>query len=82
VNNNLVGRGLHEAVEQAVWLLNHQVDVQGQLGGLTNSVNHYLTKGNSRDKVTIHHVHMNQLGPGFRSVPHLLAQHGKVGGQH
>jgi hypothetical protein len=60
--------------------VNHQVDVQRQIGGAAYGVDDYLTERYVGHEPAIHYIHVDQVGAGIGNVSYLLSQAGEVRG--
>ena len=80
VHGQVRGAGLGEGLEVALGLLDHQVHVQGQLGGALVGLHQEWPHGEIRDEMTVHHVDMDPVGAGAFTGCDILAQAQMIGG--
>src|SRR4030095_4924950 len=64
-----------------IWIGNHQVDVQWKFRDLFDGLDDWRTDGNVWHKVSVHHVHMEELRARFLHLADVLAQGGKIRGE-
>ena len=65
-----------------IGVLDHKMDVERQIGELANSRYDSRAEGNIIDKMPVHDVAMNPIGPGFLNPAHFIGQSGKIGGEN
>ena len=74
-----VRAGVAELLHIAHGTLDHQVDIQRQVGGGADGLDHRDADGDIGHEQTVHHVHMDVVGGGdFFNVPRQI---GEIGGQ-
>ena len=64
-----------------IGMLDHEMDVERQSRELANGRDDSRTKGNVIDKMPVHDVAMNPIGPGPFNPAHFIRQSGKIGGE-
>ena len=79
--------GLAEAIYIPDGPVNHEMDVQRQLGNPGNGLDHRHANGQIRDKETVHDVYMNVICAGPGDGPKISLQVDKIrredgGGHH
>ena len=68
----MVGTSLDEVGYETVWLLDHEVDVQGQMSRSSYCLYYHGPHGDVGDKMAIHHVYVYKVGPGSGDLCNLL----------
>ena len=71
---------VHEILDVALRVVDHQVDVQGQGGGLTDGPDHCGADGDVGDEVAVHDVHVDPVHPGGLRQMHLFRQAAEIRG--
>ena len=68
-----VGAGLGEVGQEAVGRLDHQMHIQRQLRRLAQGCHDGRADGNVRHEMTVHHIHVDIVGPGGLGGAHRRA---------
>ena len=66
--------GFGEGFEVALWLLDHQMHIQRQLGGALVGLDQERPHRDVRDEVAIHHIHVDPVGAGGFTGRDILPQ--------
>ena len=77
-----VGAGLREGGQHGIDRRDHEVDVERQLGVRPQGPNHVRTDGQIGDEMPVHHVDVDEIGPGGFQRADLLAQDGEIAGEN
>jgi hypothetical protein len=64
-----------------IGVLDHEMDVERQIGELANNRDDSRAEGNVIDEMSVHDVAMNPIGPSFLNPAHVIGQSGKIGGE-
>ena len=80
VDRNGVRAGLHECRHVALRVFDHEMDIQMQLGGFANRLDHRRADRQVRDEMPVHHVDVEEVGLGADPFD-LGRQHRVVGRQ-
>ncbi len=76
-----VASGLGKGLEIGIGRRNHQVAVEGLVGGAAQRADDVGPEGDIGDEVAVHHVEMDPVGTGCRDIPHLVSQAGEIGSE-
>src|SRR5260221_10098885 len=69
-----VGARFGKYLKIALWLLNHQMNVEKLLRHTAHGFNHHRPKGDVRHKIAVHDVQMEQVGASGFGFADLFAQ--------
>ena len=61
MKRDMVGARFHECLEISPWVRNHEVDIQWEFGFPMQGLDNDRPHGEIRDKVPVHHIHMDQI---------------------
>ena len=82
VHQRLVGGRLHQPRQQPVRLVYHQMQVQRQTRGAADGVNNHRPERYVGHETPVHHINMQQVGPGDFRILNLLRQPPEIRRQH
>ena len=82
MNRDLIGSRLNEVRGVMVRVGDHQMNVQLHLGHLAERFHNGRPQSDIRDKMPVHHIHVEHLATNGFQLRHLLAQPGEIGSQN
>ena len=78
VNPQPIGPGLHKVLDVPLGMADHQMDIQGQAGGLAQGPSHPGTDGDIGDEMPVHDVHVDPIDAGLLRFLHVLRQAAEI----
>ena len=81
VDQDVIGAGLDEVVDERIHGGDHQVDVEGQARVRAQAGDDRGAETDVGDEMTVHHVEMEPVGAGGLDGADLLGEAGEVGGE-
>ena len=78
MNRNDVCTCLGKGFYEIIYRRNHKVNIKRQVAVFSNGGDDFRAKGNVGDKVPVHHINMDIVGPGLCYRPYLLCQCSKI----
>ena len=72
MHRNPVGPRVRERRNVFARILNHQVAIERQLGGSAQRLHHRRPQRDIRDKMPVHHIHVDNRGPAISGNLHLV----------
>src|SRR5262245_8200677 len=81
VDGDLVGAGGREIGQVALGLHDHQVDIEGQAGSLTDRLYHHGADREVRHEPAVHDVDVEQVGPGGLDLGDIVGEGSEVCGE-
>jgi hypothetical protein len=82
VNGQHIRTGIGEGWQVFFGFNDHQMNIQGQVGDLADGFDDAGAKGDVRDELTVHDIHMDPIGTGLRRLTNLIAQLTEVCGKN
>ena len=78
MNRQHVRAGVDKSRNVLVGIRNHQMDVQRQFGHFPYGFHYWWPDSDVRHKMAVHHIHMQQMCPGFFDLADVFAERRKV----
>jgi hypothetical protein len=74
MHDDVVCTGISEGFQVAIRALNHQMRVEGKLGGFSSSGYDEWPESHVRDKMPVHHIEMEPIGSPALGLSYLICE--------